>query len=244
MPSNNRIAWKRVFVEGLTILVSILLAFSIDAWWANRNDRAEERRLLISLREELATNVESFQSGVVFRTAVGEAAFEILEIAEGAKPIPSSSEVDQLIGSLNWWNSSSPSIGVLKTVAQSGKLSLITDESLRAEIASIESTYESLRAVESQAYDTFKQAWMPYLYSHGHIAQVSNAQRSAPGSGLGEQPVLPALNPIDHSSLFSDREFSGIVTNIYWDQTDAQLWLEIAVDLLSGIISDIDTHLE
>ena len=34
------IPWLRVFAEGAVIVVSILLAFGIDAWWEGRQERA------------------------------------------------------------------------------------------------------------------------------------------------------------------------------------------------------------
>jgi hypothetical protein len=46
------IPWTRLIAEGLAIVVSILLAFAIDAWWEQRQDTAEERRILVSLRDE------------------------------------------------------------------------------------------------------------------------------------------------------------------------------------------------
>ncbi len=35
----RQIPWLRVFGEGLVIVVSILLAFGIEAWWAERLKR-------------------------------------------------------------------------------------------------------------------------------------------------------------------------------------------------------------
>jgi len=43
---NPRIAWKRLAIEAPVIVVSILLAFTIDAWWDERGERAAERVLL------------------------------------------------------------------------------------------------------------------------------------------------------------------------------------------------------
>ena len=33
---NRQVPWLRVFVEGVVIVLSILLAFGIEAWWADR----------------------------------------------------------------------------------------------------------------------------------------------------------------------------------------------------------------
>ena len=39
MTTAHAIQWKRLFVEAIAIVASILLAFSIDAWWEERSDR-------------------------------------------------------------------------------------------------------------------------------------------------------------------------------------------------------------
>jgi hypothetical protein len=42
MKDDNAIAWRRVTLEGAVIVISILLAFAIDAWWEERNAREAE----------------------------------------------------------------------------------------------------------------------------------------------------------------------------------------------------------
>jgi len=53
--SRPPIAWPRLLVEGLVIVVSILLAFAIDAWWEDRQE-AEVARLQI---ERVVAELES-----------------------------------------------------------------------------------------------------------------------------------------------------------------------------------------
>ncbi len=45
------IDWPRLLAEGAAIVVSILLAFGIDAWWDDRQERIEERKILLGLVE-------------------------------------------------------------------------------------------------------------------------------------------------------------------------------------------------
>ena len=49
---------RGLLAEGLLIVVSILVAFSIDAWWQERQDRVEEKRILNALRDEFLVNAE------------------------------------------------------------------------------------------------------------------------------------------------------------------------------------------
>ncbi len=52
--------WKRFLIEGAVIVVSILLAFGIDAWWGGRQEARRETELIDSLRRDmLATRAEA-----------------------------------------------------------------------------------------------------------------------------------------------------------------------------------------
>ena len=57
-----QIPWARVLVEGVVIVASILLAFGIDAWWEQRQDREEERRILQALTGLHGARVPTMQS--------------------------------------------------------------------------------------------------------------------------------------------------------------------------------------
>jgi hypothetical protein len=46
------IPWKQLAAEAAAIVLSILLAFSIDAWWDGRKDRLEEQEILVGLEIE------------------------------------------------------------------------------------------------------------------------------------------------------------------------------------------------
>ena len=48
-----QIPWLRIFVEGVVIVGSILLAFGIDAAWEGRQEREEERESLELLVRDL-----------------------------------------------------------------------------------------------------------------------------------------------------------------------------------------------
>lgn len=61
MTDPSSIPWNRIFVEGIAIIASILIAFAIDAWWDNRQESASEVRDLIRVSAELESNSERIQ---------------------------------------------------------------------------------------------------------------------------------------------------------------------------------------
>ena len=55
--TTRSIPWPRILAEGGAIVVSILLAFGIQAWWEGAQEREEERATLQDLRADLVDNV-------------------------------------------------------------------------------------------------------------------------------------------------------------------------------------------
>ncbi|MFT5452858.1 MAG: hypothetical protein ACI9N9_002356, partial [Enterobacterales bacterium] len=53
MTQNQIKAWPRILAEGAAIIVSILLAFSIDAWWEGREEDKRGQLYLLGLREDI-----------------------------------------------------------------------------------------------------------------------------------------------------------------------------------------------
>lgn len=53
---------RRLAVEGLVIVISILLAFAIDAWWDGRQEREVEQRLLQALHADMSWTRDSLNA--------------------------------------------------------------------------------------------------------------------------------------------------------------------------------------
>ncbi len=51
--TTNRERLNFLLLEGVAIVVSILMAFWIDAWWEGQKDRHEEQELLVGLEIEI-----------------------------------------------------------------------------------------------------------------------------------------------------------------------------------------------
>ena len=55
---SKQIPWLRVFVEGVVIVGSILLAFGLQAWWDGQVDRQTELTILGELHTALSSDLE------------------------------------------------------------------------------------------------------------------------------------------------------------------------------------------
>ncbi|MDJ0940551.1 MAG: hypothetical protein QNJ00_12400 [Woeseiaceae bacterium] len=61
MLRTSEIPWLRILAEGTAIVVSILLAFAIDAWWQERTEADQERAQLEALLAEFVSAREHLQ---------------------------------------------------------------------------------------------------------------------------------------------------------------------------------------
>lgn len=76
--SGQPIQWKRLLVEGVVIVASILLAFTIDAWWDDRQEKKTEERQLLSIVAELESNADHIQEKLDTLAVAQSAARELL----------------------------------------------------------------------------------------------------------------------------------------------------------------------
>lgn len=239
MTRYQEIPWLRIGTESVAIVASILLAFAIDAWWVDGQERDEEQRLLVALRAEVQNNILELDAQLAYRNAVAESASILLDAAAGNVKLEPR-DLDRHLGSLTWWGEADWSTGVVTSLIQGGKLSVIESESLLILIASLPDEFDQVQRIELQDYQTFRNVLMPYLYENALVPQLSNAQPDQPGTGDFSQPRLPIGGQRDHSHLIEDEQFIGILAHKHWDQADTITVYSELREELEKLILEID----
>ncbi len=224
MKEAQSIPWKRLGVEAVAIVASILLAFAIDAWWEARQARAEEQLVLSALKSEFRRNLSILETELGYREAVRASTFEILSASLDPTSIDSG-RMDELIGDMVWWGKADFSTGALDNVLLGDGLSLIGSKRLRHLLVSFPDRYDYVARLEAQDYETYRNLLVPYLLSkHASLPQINNSTiKGRPGTG-DQQDIfveLPVNEPHDHTVLLDDDEFLGIVVQKRWDQGDS-----------------------
>jgi hypothetical protein len=83
----RQVPWLRILAEGFAIVVSILLAFGIQAWWEDRQERAVEAALLTGLVEDLRRDSADYEGfAAVHRERVAGAEFLLSLPAQDPTP--------------------------------------------------------------------------------------------------------------------------------------------------------------
>ena len=222
--SSSRASFPRLFLEGVAIVLSILLAFSIDAWWEEHQQREEEERLLAAVLEEFNENKDLLEEARIHHRAVEETTLELLALAAESTPDISPDSLDQLIGVILWfWPPTKFSMGALNSMVLGGKLHLVGNEELRRELAGWEAEVEVVHHGERQDYTTFHEDFIPYLRRNVYLPQLANVATQRPGTAevLTNLAIPQKPGMTDHRSFLADLEFQNLLVQKRWIQWDA-----------------------
>jgi hypothetical protein len=204
MKLSQSIPWPRIFAEGAIIVVSILLAFWVDAWWEDRKDRAEEERIVGLIHAEAVANRQLFAEHRQLHQGIVDAGLRLLE-RTGPNAEVEDHEIDELIGDLatfiDWWTVE-PSVGAVASILQSGQISLIESGELRVELAAWESLVEDVRGNEAVVLRFSDGVLGDYWYENAPYRSVF------PSEIIGESRFA-----IDIEAILRDRRFESLVHN-------------------------------
>lgn len=195
---------RRLWLEGAVIVLSILLAFGIDAAWAGLVEAREGRRLQELIRED----VVAMQDEIALRRTQGERLVAQARALLHALADPSSeAEIVPALTTLGsifvmgGWN---PVNHTYVEAMNSGRLRLIEEEALRLDLtryqALIEDVAGSYRAMETQYYGELE----PFL--------VSNTVYSEIAAEWWRDDLVEARIRTDFRALAESRELWNLVT--------------------------------
>lgn len=218
---NNSIL--RLMGEALAIVLSILLAFAIDAWWQDRAEYREETRALRALRDEFEVNRQLLAKFVAFHSDLRSSALAILQLAADPTAEIATEEMDRMIVDVAWWGSFfSFESAALDAVILGAKLDLLNNEALRRMLADWRGQLASASAQNTQEFEHYFGVLMPILRPRANLAQISNASLNVPGNFFDDPGVILPIpaGRVDHRALISDREFQNAVVEKAWIEDD------------------------
>jgi hypothetical protein len=158
----RQIPWARIFAEGVAIVVSILLAFGIQAWWDEFQAGSRERSHLGALQAEFRENIDSLRSKITEHESLERSASALLSIGYGHAPVPSPDSVRSLVSGTFWIPAFSPLTTSYDNLVSTGELQLIGDEALQRLLATFFVQLERSRQEDWQR-EQYMSVVNPYL---------------------------------------------------------------------------------
>ena len=169
----RQVPWPRIFAEGLAIVVSILLAFGIQAWWEERDDAIRRLAVLEGLRGDFVATREDFDRVSAFHQVSLSAAGSLMELGEDG-PIDEADAAlaDSLFSLTMLGGSFDPPLGTLAGLLSSGDLDLMDDPELTVYLTSFQALVADLDREQRFMRELFLEVHR-YLVSIGRGSEVS-----------------------------------------------------------------------
>jgi len=147
--------------EILLVVVGILIALQIDNQNKIRQDEEEELKILTSLRGALKTNLEEFKINYESQQQRYAGVWTFMNINTEIDKY-SLSELDSLLGLTANSFTYNPSFGIYNAIVSSGKIELISNDSLKNEVSKFKDLIADYQEEEVEVVDFTNQ----YLHAN------------------------------------------------------------------------------
>lgn len=204
--------------EIFLVVIGILIALQINTWNENRINQNKEAAIINDLHQEFQKNKTKLDSTIAYHRTILGAIGEVMQMIGESEEFVLEHNTDSLIYLTIDYMDFSPSQSVISELISSGKLNLISSDSLRMLI------FEWVSAMEEkvEGYETMDEMsqnlTMPYLTKNGSMKDIDQY-------GLGKSNGRSKFEPINHK-LFQEMEFENHMDNQAWGVTNYLMKLE------------------
>ena len=228
--------WFAVALEVVIVVLGVLIAFQVNAWGAERADRAREQVLLRGLRADFAENRAKYERIAEVRALSIRQLRDLHALTGPDAPDPDPALFDSLLFALLDWRNLDPTAGRVDALLGSGQIALVRNDSLQAALASWPTVLDDMEENERLIEAISTERVLPYLATRYPL--IVTDQRA----GM-IQPLRPNPFPVERRALLTDLEFANLVED-RWVQTRFVIVDgEPVRDLIDEVLRLIDTDL-
>ena len=171
MTELKKIPWKRLTVEAAAIVVSILLAFSIDAWWDGRKDHREEQEILIGLEIEFADLRDRLDQWAEFNRTGIQFVEQFLSDSVSEMDLRSIESAFTYASLVNVLDQG----GALDALLASGRLERLSDRSIRAQLVKWPDWLDDIHTNDLSSRSYAMGEFVPFLAKYGFPQKICPA---------------------------------------------------------------------
>ena len=238
MPGNSQIPWKSISAESVAIVVSILLAFAIDAWWEERRERRFEQEALVSLKSEYEDHRESIEWQLDFHLATMRATTGLMAACQSGSFQSTEFTIDDAIWYFQVPVTTDLGSGARDALISAGRIEVLQNRELRHDLAAWDSVL--LELADNQLFNVayVRESILPYFTRHG--ISLSGAHDLREGREWPVPARLIAEEPETIERLVGDPEFCAIVDIRYGELDHLQTEYEDLLESIERILERIE----
>lgn len=243
MPNYPNIDWKKLAIESLSIVVSILFAFWIDAWWNDRQRAIEEEVILTSLYLEAKDVISAVEEARTYVGAIKDSTLQMVNASIASDGAMTDDEIDALFNDVLWHvDAAATNAPAIESLVNSGDIEMISNGDLRRQIGTFMINLKGFRAEFFRESEYFNGTLIPFVQRHTFMAQLYGRESHWPGDPERTYPpynVAALKSAVSHRDVLDSREFQNILlhrlttlTNILeWQRSEIEDQLESIIEL-------------
>jgi hypothetical protein len=189
--------------ESVVIIASILIAFSIDAWWDTHADTVQSEALLSALADDMDGTRAELERVRTMHAGISESSARIMRWAQSDDPLAACQAEEDPYAFLLAHPTIDPPLGALQAILGSGRADLIEDRALLRELTRFAAVVSDLEREEARANAHLASEVYPFLRD---ALDLKTAVRSGGymWEDLGDAPVPcePALSRTFQSIIY------------------------------------------
>ena len=236
---NNFIKYSRYAIgEIVLIMVGILLALQLNNWNEYKKVRVVELQLLEDLKSELTTNLEQLTKAMEYHKISKDAAKKLLQIFNGEYEYKKHTEVDSLLGVVQWAWTFDPSMGVMDAIKNSGYFNAVQNSKLRKLIASYEELSIDAQEESKILQNLIINRYIPRVNIYLSVIERSKYQ-DIKYVGVQSSKFKP-----NYTGLFNDRILESELSYIYTWRVDEALEEEYLYNFMRSFVATLDAEIQ
>jgi len=155
--------WWRLLAQSAAVVLSILLAFSIDAWWDEHREARREQVLLAGLMEDFLSSRPDLESRLALARRMAQGTSRFLYLVTEGEPGETLVVPDPLVLATLGGPTYEPATNTLDAAVASGEIELLSDQALRSELATWRRTLSDTREDELEVRRITNEQLVPLL---------------------------------------------------------------------------------
>jgi hypothetical protein len=234
MPVSQDLKWKAAVLDGFAVLIGILLAFAIDAWWDLRSQNEEAQAYLDALETELLENRRIIDGDIeLLRIWVAES-HSYLEDVVSPSANPSYDQVERMVWRTGPAQTTPLLRAALDDLKSSGGLQSIKFAELRHAIADYDRKLDRDASELDDVRDNFREYILQYHIEYGSFTEFEWEEYA------GVEESIASFE-VDAEAFAANRTYANLlIVRIlnYSNLRDTHLEVQEQIDRVLGLIPD------
>ncbi|MBS1556095.1 MAG: hypothetical protein JSU09_14340 [Bacteroidetes bacterium] len=196
--------WYKYFIEMVVVIFGILIAFNLEQWGAERDNKKKEIEMLKEFKRGLSADLAEMRGFIRFHEYSIQASRVILDVI--GKDLPYHDSLDAFFSYTHAFSSFSGRMGPVEQLKNTN-LAIVSNDTLRLDIISMyDEVYPRIRMVEQvvkRDYEQLRDFDMLYFDSYDPKGVSKNKTIRAPFWGV--------MHPIRFSDLKKQPEYAALL---------------------------------